>query len=377
MGTSQAMAEDLVVGLMKSNASHIELVKDASFDVGYGCIGNTSTETVIGLGEVDFGTDGTNYKATGVEFAHGWGSYDEEKIVVLSAGATAEEAVPFNEMTVTRTYGYHQFELFAENMDKGDGFVLPAGKQKVWLTFRAGQGNLRSVKFYENSISEGMEGVQPWPNQAEGYGDITTSIEAAAFERAVEVPENPEEDPYKDAKYDENTACWGGTNDGFIVKSTEEIDFGNGEFQQLVAYIGHDGERYTEYMEFYIDEVKPENMVARTWTGINIQEWNKFTPVATTLKEVTGSHHLYVKWGNATNLHQIDLVKEPVGECCGIRDQRRIRSYGRRRRVPRRNCLENNPTHQRGGQMRRQQHRLHQSRRSGHVPGHRLQGRLL
>ncbi len=321
LGTSQAMAEDLVVGLMKSNASHIELVKDASFDVGYGCIGNTSTETVIGLGEVDFGTDGTNYKATGVEFAHGWGSYDEEKIVVLSAGATAEEAVPFNEMTVTRTYGYHQFELFAENMDKGDGFALPTGKQKVWLTFRAGQGNLRSVKFYENAISEGMEGVQPWPNQAEGYGDITTSIEAAAFERAVEVPENPEEDPYKDAKYDENTACWGGTNDGFIVKSTKEIDFGNGEFQQLVAYIGHDGERYTEYMEFYIDEVKPENMVARTWTGINIQEWNKFTPVATTLKEVTGSHHLYVKWGNATNLHQIDLVKEPVwyeNPDCGV-----------------------------------------------------------
>ena len=308
LGTSQAMADDWVIELMKSNASHIELVKDASFDVGYGCIGNTSTETVIGLGEVDFGTDGTNYKATGVEFAHGWGSYDEEKIVVLSAGATAEEAVPFNEMTVTRTYGYHQFELFAENMDKGDGFALPTGKQKVWLTFRAGQGNLRSVKFYENALSEGMEGVQPWPNQAEGYGDITNSIEAAAFERAVEIPENPEEDPYKDAKYDENTACWGGTNDGFIVKSTKEIDFGNGEFQQLVAYIGHDGERYTEYMEFYIDEVKPENMVARTWTGINIQEWNKFTPVATTLKEVTGSHHLYVKWGNATNLHQIDFV---------------------------------------------------------------------
>ena len=193
-GASQAMADDWVIELMKNNASHLELVKDASFDVGYGCIGNTSTETVIGLGEVDFGTDGTNYKATGVEFAHGWGSYDEEKIVVLSAGATAEEAVPFNEMTVTRTYGYHQFELFAENMDKGDGFALPTGKQKVWLTFRAGQGNLRSVKFYENAISEGMEGVQPWPNQAEGYGDITTSIEAAAFERAVEVPENPEED---------------------------------------------------------------------------------------------------------------------------------------------------------------------------------------
>ena len=50
LGTSQAMADDWVIELMKSNASHIELVKDASFDVGYGCIGNTSTETVIGLG---------------------------------------------------------------------------------------------------------------------------------------------------------------------------------------------------------------------------------------------------------------------------------------------------------------------------------------
>ncbi len=321
LAASQAMAGDLVIELMKNNASHIELVKDASFDVGYGNIGNTSEETVIGLGEVDFGAGGTNYKATGVEFAHGWGSYDEEKIVVLSAGATPEEAVPFNEMTVKRTFGYHQFELFAENMDKEEGFVLPAGKQNVWLTFRAGQGNLRSVKFYENAIPEGMEGVHPWPNQTEDYGDITTSIEAAAFERAVEVPENPDEDPYKDAKYDESAACWGGTSDGFIVKSTEEIDFGNGEFRQLVAYIGHDGERYTEYMEFYIDEAKPENMVARTWAGINLSEWNKFTPVAATLKEVTGRHYLYVKWGNSTNLHQIDLVKEPVwyeNPACGV-----------------------------------------------------------
>ena len=41
-GASQAMADDWVIELMKNNASHLELVKDASFDVGYGCIGNTS-----------------------------------------------------------------------------------------------------------------------------------------------------------------------------------------------------------------------------------------------------------------------------------------------------------------------------------------------
>mgnify|MGYP000273128212 FL=1 len=74
-------------------------------------------------------------------------------------------------------------------------------------------------------------------------------------------------------------------------------------------------------MEFYIDEVKPENMVARTWTGINIQEWNSFTPVATTLKEVTGSHYLYIKWGDATNLQKIELVKDSVwfeNPDCGV-----------------------------------------------------------
>lgn len=294
---------------------------DASFDVGYGNIGHTSENTIIGLGEVDFGTDGNAYQATGVEFANGWGAYGEAKYVVLSAGATPEEAVPFNEIRVERTFGYHQFDMFAENMKEEDGFARPIGKQKVWLTFRAGSGNLRSVKFYEEAIPKEEEGLQAWPNEMEGYEEMATVIDGSALVRAVDVPESPEEDPYKDAKYNEETGCWGSTNDGFIVKSNEEIDFGNGEFQQLVAYIGHDGERYTEYMEFYIDEVKPENMVARTWTGINIQEWNSFTPVATRIQEVTGSHSLLIKWGGATNLQKIELVKDSLwfeNPDCGV-----------------------------------------------------------
>ena len=256
-----------------------------------------------------------------MEFANGWGTYGEAKYVVLSAGATPEEAVPFNEIRVERTFGYHQFDMFAENMKEEDGFARPTGKQKVWLTFRAGSGNLRSVKFYEEAIPEEEEGLQPWPNEMEGYEEMAIVIDGSALVRAVDVPENPEEDPYKDAKYNEEAGCWGGTNNGFIVKSNEEIDFGNGEFQQLVAYIGHDGERYMEYMEFYIDEVKPENMIARTWTGINIQEWNSFTPVATRLQDVTGSHRLFIKWGDATNLQKIELVKDSLwfeNPDCGV-----------------------------------------------------------
>lgn len=322
LSTKPANAQDLVVELMKNNAANIELVKDAKFDVAYGNIGNTSTNTIIGLGEIDFGEQGETYQAMGVEHSNGWGGYGEERYVVLSAGATPETAIPFIEIKVDRTFGYHQFEMFTANIKEADGFVRPIGKQQVWLGFRGNNGNLRSVKFYTQAFAEGEEGIQPWPNEIDGYYEQATVVYGDQFARSVEIPENPEEDPYKDAKYDENTDCWGGIRAGFIVKSTEPIDFGNGDFQQLVAFIGHDGERYTEYMEFYIDEVTPENMIAKTWAGINIQEWNKFSPVATTLdKKVTGSHHLFIKWGDATNLHKIELTKENVwfeNPDCGV-----------------------------------------------------------
>lgn len=271
------------------------------------------------LGEVDFGADGNAYQATGVEFAQGWGDFGVERYVVLHAGNTFEESVTFTEMTVDRTFGYHCFETFAWNMKEGEEFERPTGKQKVWLTFREGNGNLRSVIFYKNTIAE--EGMQPWINESPEYTDKANIIYGDIFRVAVDVdPENPD-DPFKDCKYNEETECWGGVVKDFIVKSAEPIDFGEGEFQQLVAYIGHDGERYKEYMEFYIDEVKPENMIARTWTGINLQKWNDFTPVATKLKEVKGSHYLFVKWGDATNLHRIDLLKENLwfeNPDCGV-----------------------------------------------------------
>lgn len=319
LGASSAFAQDLVISTMRDNAENIELVQDAKFDPGYGNVGNTSNETIICLGEVDFGTDGNAYQATGVEFAQGWGGYDILRYVVLHAGNTFEESVPFTEMEVIRTFGYHCFETFAWNMKDEEGFTRPTGKQKVWLTFREGNGNLRSVIFYQDKIAE--EGMQPWINELPGYEEKATTIYGNEFQIAVDVdPENPD-DPFKDCKYDEEHRCWGGIRNGFIVKSSEPIDFGEGDYQQLVAFIGHDGERYREYMEFYIDEVKPENMIAKTWSGINLEKWNDFTPVATKLKEVKGSHYLFVKWSDATNLEKIELVKENLwfeNPDCGI-----------------------------------------------------------
>ena len=74
LGMNSAFAQDLVIETMKGN-ENIELVTDAIFDVGYGNIGQTSTSTIICLGEVDFGADGNAYQATGVEFAQGWGDF--------------------------------------------------------------------------------------------------------------------------------------------------------------------------------------------------------------------------------------------------------------------------------------------------------------
>lgn len=318
LGISPAFAQDLEILTMKGN-DNIELITDAKYDPAYGNIGNTSTQTLICLGEVDFGADGNAYQATGVEFAQGWGDYETKRYVVLHAGNTFEESIPFNEMETVRTFGYHSFEMFAENMKEDTDFQRPVGKQKVWLTFREGAGNLRSVKFYKDRIAE--EGMQPWVNESPEYADKATIISAGDFRIAVEVdPENPD-DPFKDCKYDEEKECWGGTVANFIIKSAEPIDFGEGEFQQLAAYISHDGERYKEYMEFYIDEVKPENMIARTWAGISLQPWDSYTPVATKLKEVKGSHYLFIKWGDASNLQRIDLVKEKLwfeNPDCGV-----------------------------------------------------------
>lgn len=324
LGASSAFAQDLVISTMKDNAENIELVQDAKFEAGYGNVGNTSNETIICLGEVDFGSDGNAYQATGVEFAQGWGGYDILRYVVLHVGNTFEESVPFTEMEVIRTFGYHCFETFAWNMKEEEGFTRPTGKQKVWLTFREGSGNLRSIIFYKDRIAE--EGMQPWINTTDEYKELSITLEGSEFERGIppliENPEDPDsKDKYESCVYNENKGCWGGIIDGFVVKSTEPVNFGEGEYQQLVAYISHDGERFKEYMEFYIDEVKPENMIARTWSGINLTSWDDYTPVATKLKEVKGYHYLFVKWGDATNLQKIDLVKEKLwfeNPDCGI-----------------------------------------------------------
>ena len=128
----------------------------ANFNVVSGYIGWTGADTKVELGEVDFGTDGNNYKAASIELANGWYC---DGWAILHAGPDYESSVPFTQIALNETGGYDNFVTYATNFScntpqdqwsngpaiEGLEFTKPTGKQNVYLTFVIGAGNIRSV----------------------------------------------------------------------------------------------------------------------------------------------------------------------------------------------------------------------------------------
>ena len=163
MFSASAVAQDLVIPT--NSESGVEIMKDGKFDPVTMNIGNCSENTQVYLGEVDFGEDGNKYSAAGIVFANG---YYMDGWAILHAGQDYESSKPFTQMTIDETNGYQIYYTFADSMAylkgpnhdgvfegiaiPGTQYVKPIGKQKVWLTFVAGNGNIRSVKFFENQL---------------------------------------------------------------------------------------------------------------------------------------------------------------------------------------------------------------------------------
>ena len=294
--TIHAAEKDAYISLMKG--SDIEIVKDGRFDIAYGNVGNTSDNTVLYLGEYDLGSNGTAYQAAGVEYAQGWGGWGEERSVVISAGETFDVAQAVATIALDRTHGYHDFELFANNFTTDI-----TGIQKLWLSFGKSNGNLRSVTLYNHEVTDGK---QPHADElAENAGKFII-INADGFEAY-------NGDQFPDTRINESTGMWGWVGNGFIAKSIAPVDFGTDGFAQVVAFIGHDGERYTEQMEFYIDEPTDDNLIAKTWSGINLGDWDYGSPVATAVKAgITGQHTVFVKLHDNTNLQKVEFTTEPI-----------------------------------------------------------------
>ena len=194
MFSTSAIAQDLTIG-----AADFIIEESGTLDKLTGCIQSTSEATRIYLGEVDFGEDGNKYLAAGIDFAQGWSM---DGWAVLHAGQDYEASQPFTQITLDETNGYQIYYTFADSMAylkgpnhdgvfegiaiPGTQYVKPTGKQKVWLTFVAGSGNIRSVKFFEKQLTpedfvQDGDGRPAWwgtpvlrfPSERPGYSDIS------------------------------------------------------------------------------------------------------------------------------------------------------------------------------------------------------------
>ncbi len=332
-------AEDLII--YTNHSSGVEIMNAAQFNRASNYIGFAGADTQVYLGEVDFGADGNNFQASGIVLANGW---YVDGYAILHAGEDYESSLPFTQMMINETGGYDNFRTFAGNMGynasspeelsggiaaiEGLTYTKPIGKQKVYLTFIGGAGNIRSVNFYENKLvpsdfdqneesSDYMLRLLE-PNEKPGYYDNTIALPTANSTKYAGF------DPESDApRFDENKdpLQWGWTSDGFVA-SYGNVDFGTGGYEQIVLRLTHGNENIYDYLNVYLDEVKPENQIARIWTGRNLGG-NAVVALAKNLQtNITGQHLVLVEWdGGSTNLEAVEFCKgKPWIECtdCGI-----------------------------------------------------------
>lgn len=312
----------------------VELLTDGKFDKANSNVGNTSGNTVIYLGEVDFGATGENYLATSVTFANGWFT---DGWAILHAGADFESSLPFTQMALDETGGYQRYFNFASNMSyncpadsllpgggpavEGMTFTKPVGKQKVYLTFAGGNGNVRYVNFYDTEFTADdflSEEDDTWkagialkePNQKPGYELISFKIRSIESVPAVPTGEGTD---FPDTRIDTASVgqAWGWSKEGFIA-DYGTVDFGNGKYKQLVAYFTHYAQNIYDWLDFYLDEVKDENLFASFWSGLDLGN-NGENPFAKNIKDISGQHKVLVRWrGGSTNLQAIEFVEQQL-----------------------------------------------------------------
>ena len=306
----------------------------------------TSSGTLIEIGEVDFG-DGEKYKATSIEFGNGWGT---DGWAILWAGTDWDDAEPFTQMEINEYKSYYVPRCFGANMaynvyegglspniflmDNPIQYVKPTGKQKVFMTFEGGNGNVFGFHFYENELTEAdfiQEDDADWggdagirlrnPYEDPRYADKSVVIDALDMMPYVETGEDTD---FPEVKIDEAEGLghWGWTKDGLLIGTINDVDFGNNRFQQFVLFVRHGNQNVFHYLEVYIDDATVEaNKIGRVWVGREMNERYYPIPVNFT-KEVSGNHKLIVKWetpGGQCDLRRVALYEGtpwlPASEC--------------------------------------------------------------
>ncbi len=342
-----ASAQDLRIETNASNPD-VEIIEQGKFDILNSLVSNTGGDTKICLGEVDFG-DGDVYKAASIDFANGWGT---DGWAILHAGADFESSMPFTEIPLNEYKSYYIPRRFGANMGfnvnggVSEGIIMgdtgglqytkPTGKQKVYLTFFGGNGNIFAINFYKNEFVEedfindedGDWGGDPgirlrWPSEDPRYADKRVTVSVYDSTPAVPVGEGTD---FPEARIDEKTNDegivtdnngWGWTGAGFMV-DYGTVDFGNNRFDQMMVEVNHYSQNLTDYLEIYIDEVNEANMIGNIWVGRELRD--VMYPLALDIKPVSGSHKVIVKWiGGGINVRDIAFYEghpwTPASEC--------------------------------------------------------------
>lgn len=262
-------------------------------------IGNTSgeqgKESVIQVGEVDFGT-GDAYKAVSLRFANGWG---DGGTAILLAGDDFENATPFAAIPLINWRdSYTNFRSIGANFSD-----QPTGVQKVFLTFADRAGNILDVRFYENAFVETdfeNGSMLKEPNQYDTYAQTATILPIEGAELISS--------PSVDTRIDNGS--WGWTQEGVIVKYGT-VDFSAGYDQVIIGLASHwNGDVASDHVEVYIDDVQDaNNLLATVWTGIMVRN-GKIYLARNIEKEVTGEHVVYLKWrGGSSNVAEVEFSK--------------------------------------------------------------------
>ncbi|MCQ2290887.1 MAG: carbohydrate-binding protein [Muribaculaceae bacterium] len=318
---SIAQAQDLIIETSAKNP-YMEVLNEARIDPVTNNIGNTSGQTLVYIGEVDFSE---NYLAAGLTFAQGWGG--NGNFAVLWAGdGDYESAHPFTQIALAHTQSYSNYVQLAGNMGynvsnpedlsggrlavEGLTFVKPTGVKKVYLTFVGGAGNVRSVNFYKNAFSpadfhaeggwEPRNGQLLRPNEKSDYNQVSTRL---SYENS-ELESSPSSETRKDGD-----GGWGWTTEGVVV-NYGTLDFGNGDYKQVCGYVSHWSNQPNDKLEVYIDDASVQsNMIASIFTGMELRD-NRYPKAQALNQVVTGQHTVFVKWrGGSTNLTHLDFLK--------------------------------------------------------------------
>ena len=265
------------------------ILNNARFNPLGSFIGNTSgdagQESVIQVGEVDFGT-GDVFKAVSLRFANGWSNGGT---AILLAGADYESATPFAAIPLINYHdSYTNFRSIGANFSD-----QPTGVQKVFLTFADRAGNVQDVRFYENELVEGdfeNGSMLKEPCMLDNYSEVGTILDIN--NSTLIVPAN------NDTRIDNGS--WGWTGPGCVV-SYGEMDFGNGEYNQVVLELAShwQGDQTSHNVMVYLDDYENEaNCIASVWCGIDVK--TKLY-LARNIEAVTGTHTVYLKWQDGSN----------------------------------------------------------------------------